>query len=287
MTFPCQQTIEALLSIPFAQSDPGEAITQLPGSWNLLMLLPIVLGAVAYLLLQHGVEKGKQYLLLGVVATIASVVSASLFIPPVFENYILFLFCALATGGAFGFLTAREPVYAALGFATAVLSISGVMFMQAALFVAAANMIVYAGAIIIIFLFVLMFAQQTNLRTYDVKLTYPVVAAPIGVIILGTLVYCLTADGAFPLSKTDLSRAYSEAAPPEALMTESGNAALQKLRKIEHTGAYVSVSPSTTSGLGRSLYTDYLLAVALAGTILTVAAVGAIALATKTTGDEA
>lgn len=280
------QTFGNYLSIPFAQSDPVESANQLAGSWSLSMLIPILLGAAGYLLLQHGIVKGKQFTLLGVILAIASLISASLFIPPAFENYILFLFCSLATGGAFGFLTARDPVYAALGFATAVLSISGVMFMQSALFVAAANMIVYAGAIIIIFLFVLMFAQQTNLRTYDVKLTYPVVAAPVGVVVLGTLVYCLTADGAFPLSKPDTTRAYSEAAPPANLMTETGNTAIKKLKTIEHTGSYVSVSPSTTSGLGRSLYTDYLLAVALAGTILTVAAVGAIALATKTTGDE-
>ncbi len=274
------------LPVPFAQSDAIETAGRLSGSWSFSMLVPILLGAAGYLLLQHGIVKGKQYLLLGLIATIASIVGASLFIPPAFENYILFLFCSLATGGAFGFLTAREPIYAALGFATAVLSISGVMFMQSALFVAAANMIVYAGAIIIIFLFVLMFAQQTNLRTYDVKLTHPIVAAPIGIIILGTLVYCLTADGAFPLSRPDSTRAYSEAAPPSNLMTEEGNAAIKKLKSIEHTGSYMSVSPSTTSGLGRSLYTDYLLAVALAGTILTVAAVGAIALATKTTGDD-
>jgi NADH-quinone oxidoreductase subunit J len=280
------QTIGSYFSIPFAQSDAIETVSQLPGSWNLSMLVPVLLGAAGYLLLQHGIVKGKQYLLMGVISVIASIISASLFIPPAFENYILFLFCALATGGAFGFLTARDPVYAALGFATAVLSISGVMFMQSALFVAAANMIVYAGAIIIIFLFVLMFAQQTNLRTYDVKLTYPIVAAPIGVIMLGSLVYCLTADGAFPLSRPDSTRAYSEAAPAASLMTDAGNAAIKKLKTIEHTGSYLSVSPSTTSGLGRSLYTDYLLAVALAGTILTVAAVGAIALATKTTGDE-
>jgi NADH-quinone oxidoreductase subunit J len=280
------QTMGSYLPVPFAQSDAIETAGRLSGSWSFSMLVPILLGAAGYLLLQHGIVKGKQYLLLGVIATIASIVGASLFIPPAFENYILFLFCSLATGGAFGFLTAREPIYAALGFATAVLSISGVMFMQSALFVAAANMIVYAGAIIIIFLFVLMFAQQTNLRTYDVKLTHPIVAAPIGIIVLGTLVYCLTADGAFPLSRPDSTRAYSEAAPPSNLMTEEGNAAIKKLKSIEHTGSYMSASPSTTSGLGRSLYTDYLLAVALAGTILTVAAVGAIALATKTTEEE-
>jgi NADH-quinone oxidoreductase subunit J len=186
----------------------------------------------------------------------ASAIFAARFLPPTLDAYIVFLFCIVATGGGVGFLTAREPIYAALGFATAVLSISGVMFMQSALFVAAANMIVYAGAIIIIFLFVLMFAQQTNLRTYDVKLTHPIVAAPIGIIILGTLVYCLTADGAFPLSRPDSTRAYSEAAPPSNLMTEEGNAAIKKLKSIEHTGSYMSVSPRTTSGLGRSLYTD-------------------------------
>lgn len=287
MTLPSLQAIGELVPLPFAQSDPTETANQLSGSWNFLMLVPIVLGAAGYLLLQHGIVRGKQFFWLGVIASVASVIGASFFIQPSLENYILFLFCTLATGGAFGFLTAREPVHAALGFATAVLSISGVMFMKAALFVAAANMIVYAGAIIIIFLFVLMFAQQTNLRTYDVKLTQPFVAAPIGIVVLGTLVYCLTADGAFPLSRSDATRALSEAAPPADLMSEEGNAAIKKLKTIEHTGAYTSVSPSTTSGLGRSLYTDYLLAVALAGTILTVAAVGAVSLATKSSGGEA
>ena len=41
--------------------------------------------------------------------------------------------------------------------------------------------------------------------------------------------------------------------------------------------------PKLTAGLGRSMYTDYLLAVELAGTVLLIATIGAIALAQRTT----
>jgi NADH-quinone oxidoreductase subunit J len=281
------QTIDGLMPSFFAQSDPTGFSTRVSGTWNPAMIVPIVLGAIGYVLLQCGIVKGKQWAWLGIICLVGAIGGSAYFIPPSFENYIAFLFCALAAGGSVGFLTAREPVYAALGFATAVLSISGIMFMQSALFVAAANMIVYAGAIIIIFLFVLMFAQQTTLQTYDVKLTNPYFAASVGAVVLGALAYCLTADGAIPQVKRDPTRLMSEAIPPTRFISEGGNEAISKLKKRESETGTISAAPSTTVGLGRSLYTDYLLAVALAGTILTVAAVGAIALGTKSQGDEA
>jgi NADH-quinone oxidoreductase subunit J len=40
-------------------------------------------------------------------------------------------------------------------------------------------------------------------------------------------------------------------------------------------------TPDKTTGLGRSMFTDYLLAIELAGTVLLVATIGAIVLAQK------
>ena len=202
------------------------------------------------------------------------------FIPATFESIVLMGFCALATGGGVGFLVAREPVYAALGFATAVLSVCGVLFMQSALFIAAATMIVYAGATIIIFLFVLMFAQQSDLRPYDLQLNHPLVAATIGAILLATITMCVTGENAVLAIKADMTRPMSLAILPEHLRSDASKESSKKSEAKDSSQRFV---PKSTAGLGRSLYTDYLIAVELAGTVLLVATVGAIALAQRST----
>jgi NADH-quinone oxidoreductase subunit J len=247
------------------------------------MVIPIILGAAGYLLVQEGVVRHKFMLGLGLVSLAASAIFAARFLPPTLDAYIVFLFCIVATGGGVGFLTAREPVYAALGFASAVLSTCGILFMQSAMFIAAATMIVYAGATIIIFLFVLMFAQQTDLRVYDIKLTNPWLAGAIGTVMMITITYCVTHDGSFPLRKVDSSRLMSEALLPDNLQSEEAKIEFNRQKLQSESGP--GIVPQTTAGLGRSLYTDYLIAVELAGTVLLVATIGAIALATKPTAE--
>ncbi len=259
------------------QSDRYRSVDSI---WTLSMLVPVVLGAVGYLLIQHGIVKSRASIAGGVVSLLIAVGVALGFTPSTFESCILMMFCALATGGGVGFLVAREPVYAALGFATAVLSVCGVLFMQSALFIAAATMIVYAGATIIIFLFVLMFAQQSELRTYDIQLNNPLLAATIGAILLAAITLCVTGEYAFFAPTADLTRPMSLASLPDNLSSEPGRELSKKLEAMDPSQRIV---PKSTAGLGRSLYTDYLIAVELAGTILLVATIGAIALAQRST----
>jgi NADH-quinone oxidoreductase subunit J len=250
------------------------------GAWASSMLIPVVFGAIGYLLIQHGVVKSRSFVGAGALSLLVAVGVAFGFTPCTFESCVLMVFCAVATGGGIGFLTAREPVYAALGFATSVLSVCGVLFMQSALFIAAATMIVYAGATIIIFLFVLMFAQQSELRTYDVQLNNPFVAAAIGAILLATIAMCVTGDKSMLPLRLDTTRVMSAASLPDDLSSDAGKEAAKKMDAIDPNLRYV---PKLTAGLGRSMYTDYLLAVELAGTVLLVATIGAIALAQRTT----
>ena len=268
-----------------AQSLPDASTMQslgqaIPSTWTFSMLFPILLGALGYLLIQRGVLNSRTYFAVGVIASVLAVVVAIGFTPATLESFMLMGFCAVATGGGVGFLVAREPVYAALGFATAVLSVCGVLFMQSALFIAAATMIVYAGATIIIFLFVLMFAQQSDLRTYDIQLNNPLVAATIGAILLATITLCVTGENAVFAATTDLTRPMSLASLPDNLSSEAGKELAKKLDAIDPGQRFV---PKSSAGLGRSLYTDYLIAVELAGTILLVATIGAIALAQRST----
>jgi NADH-quinone oxidoreductase subunit J len=128
-----------------------------------------------------------------------------------------------------------------------------------------------------------MFAQQTDLRVYDIKLTNPYLAGAIGTVMMITITYCVTHDGSFPLRKVDSSRLMSEALLPDDLQSEEAKIEFNRQKLQSESGP--GIVPQTTAGLGRSLYTDYLIAVELAGTVLLVATIGAIALATKPTAE--
>lgn len=271
----------------------------------------IALVCATYWLIQAGMVRGRTWLGSGIAVGLIALFSAGCLVPTDFASYITFAFFALAASGAIGFLSSREPVYAALGFTTAVLSICGILFMQSALFVAAATMIVYAGATIIIFLFVLMFAQQTEPQPHDVRLNQPALAAILGGVVMAVIAICVMQPGVIPERRPDPTRLLSEAGL--VLPTASDSAAAGEgpgdrgasdgeVAGDEETvddaavegaavgqGARVAggesepVYPLATAELGRSLYTDYLAMVELAGVLLLVAAVGAIALATRTT----
>ena len=268
----------------FAQTSTEVAIGTTPSSDTITgissMWIPILFGALSYVLIQHGIIKSRTWVGAGLLSLLIAAGASFGFTDFSLESCILMVFFTIAAGGGIGFLTAREPVYAALGFTSAVLSVCGVLFMQSALFVAAATMIVYAGATIIIFLFVLMFAQQTELRNYDVQLNKPLFSAVIGAILLATITLCVTSANAMLPIKTDSTRALSAANLPDELSTEAGREVARKLDAIDPTLRFI---PKSTAGLGRSLYTDYLLAVELAGTVLLVATIGAIALAQRST----
>jgi len=236
-----------------AQSDLDKVGTP---EWSLMAFVSIVFAALGYYCLQYGVVKSNAMTTLGIVILIASGLLVAITQTPELELYVFYAFAALSTAGGIAFLTARQPVYAALGFATAILSGTGVLFMESALFVAAATMIVYAGATIIIFLFVLMFAQQGDLTTYDVRLNKPALAAVIGAIFLGTIVLSVQAI-------------------PESDKV-AGNAAIA--RPLSQSG---EIEPSSTARLGRSMFTEYLFMVELAGTLLLVATIGSIAVAQR------
>ena len=72
------------------------------------------------------------------------------------------VFAAIALSGAVQMITQPRPVYAALFFVLVVLSTSGLLLLLEAYFIAFAVVIVYAGAILITYMFVLMLAQQAS-----------------------------------------------------------------------------------------------------------------------------
>ena len=75
---------------------------------------------------------------------------------------------ALAIASALGVLAVRNPIYAVLSLVSTLFAISGIFILLHAYFVAAIQVLVYAGAILILFLFVVMLldmAPETVSRT--------------------------------------------------------------------------------------------------------------------------
>ena len=72
------------------------------------------------------------------------------------EFVIFFLMAAVALGAAIGMVLARNPVHAALLLVTVLIAIAVMFLLQDAQLLAAVQIIVYAGAIVVLFLFVIM-----------------------------------------------------------------------------------------------------------------------------------
>jgi NADH-quinone oxidoreductase subunit J len=160
-------------------------------SW--LFLLPLLAGAAAiYLLLPRPRAFPALWgALLGVAALALAgffVVGFNALTP---ESFLFYVFSACAIGFGAMLVTQRNPARAALSFALVVLSTCGLFLLLAAPFLMAATIIIYAGAIIVTFLFVLMLAQQEGPSDADARSREPLLATIVGFVLLGALLYVL------------------------------------------------------------------------------------------------
>ena len=87
---------------------------------------------------------------------------------PAWTQQITFwLLAGMAVISAAAVIVVRSPIYSAVWFAITLLSVSGLLFVQGAQFLGIATMAVYAGAILVTFLFVIMLAQPEGFAFYD------------------------------------------------------------------------------------------------------------------------
>src|SRR5258708_558264 len=157
------------------------------------LVLPIFLGLIAvYLLLPRprtyppwlGALVGAMALLLGgfLLIRVGGLLA---------ETVLFYAFSAIAIVAGGLLVTQRNPVRAALSFALVVLSTCGLFLLQAAPFLMAATIIIYAGAIIVTFLFVIMLAQQAGLSDADARSREPFLSCVAGFLLLGALLFVL------------------------------------------------------------------------------------------------
>jgi NADH-quinone oxidoreductase subunit J len=69
---------------------------------------------------------------------------------------LFFVFGILAVIGALNVILQRNPIYSAIGLIVTLCSLAGLFITLSAQFIAAIQIIVYAGAIMVLFVFVIM-----------------------------------------------------------------------------------------------------------------------------------
>lgn len=224
--------------------------------------IPIALGAAGYLFAVASPMRRKSVpaaicLLTAAVSAWALWWQAG---QPLVEGVLFTVFAALMVLCGCGMQVEANPVYAALWFAGVILSTCGLFLMEGAAFISAATIIVYAGAIVVTFLFVIMLARQTGSSLYDKRFRQPVLSISLGGILLAVLVYLL---------KQPMPQGAGTAAPPAT------------------ASAPTAADPDTLSVLGRSLFVDHLWSVEIAGVLLLVATFGTILIALTTREERA
>ncbi len=160
-----------------------------------------------------------------------------------------YAFSAILLFASFRVITAKNPVHAALFLVLAFFQASAIWMLLKAEFLAIALVLVYVGAVMVLFLFVVMMLDINMDKVRDGFWRHFPLAATIGVVIALEMIWVIM-----------------------------GN-----VRKSEPTQAVVAlgqtaVQYSNTKELGKLLYTQYLYPVQIAAVILLVAIVAAIAL---------
>ncbi|PIR33786.1 MAG: NADH:ubiquinone oxidoreductase subunit J [Alphaproteobacteria bacterium CG11_big_fil_rev_8_21_14_0_20_44_7] len=160
------------------------------------------------------------------------------------ETLIFYLFATILTGSSLAVISLRNPVHSVLFLILAFFNAAGIFVMLGAEFLAALLVIVYVGAVAVLFLFVVMMLNVT-VESFRKGLTRYFPASFLVAVIM--LVQLISLFG----SKTDILVKPAKASASDITNTEA---------------------------LGQILYTDYVYLFQAAGLILLVAMIGAIVL---------
>lgn len=162
------------------------------------------------------------------------------------------IFSAIALVGAVRVITHPKPVYSALYFVLTVFATAGLFLLLKAEFMAAALVLIYAGAILVTYVFVIMLAAEASsanaFTEHDSVAREPVIASAAGFALMGVILFVIF----------DKSQSLAPAG-----------------------GTATGIVTGSTQQLGEYLFTNQLINLELAGLILTIAMIGAIVIARR------
>ena len=161
-----------------------------------------------------------------------------------FETIVFYIFAALTVFAALRVITARNPVHAVMFLVLAFISSSGIWLLLEAEFLAITLVLVYVGAVMVLFLFVVMMLDINLVRLREGFWRW----LPFGAMLAGLMVF-------------------------QMVWVLGGIDSIGGIEAVKHAADY-----SNTKELGRLIYTDYVYPFELAAVLLLIAMVAAIAL---------
>jgi NADH-quinone oxidoreductase subunit J len=168
---------------------------------------------------------------------------------------IIFYFLAVTIGVlSLSVITTKNPVYAVLLLIATFFASSGIFIMLGAEFLAMLLIIVYVGAVAVLFLFVVMMLDINFAKKRQGFIKHFVIGALLSAVIFGQILW--------------------------VIKNTRANKDIEIESKLQITSQI-----SNTKQLGMVLYTDYILLFQTSGLILLVAMIGAIVLTLRTKGN--
>jgi NADH-quinone oxidoreductase subunit J len=215
------------------------------------LMWALLLGAAALWLRLAPTPKPVRFAagLLGLFAVTLLLVGLPRFGAPL-EQVVFWMLAGVTVVSAGVAVSSRSPVYMAVWFALSLLGTAGLLLFQGAQFLGVATIVVYAGAIVVIFLFVLMLAQPQGLTAYD-RASWSGFAAPTA--LLGGALWV----GLLLLVTSDVN---------EVVVPVAGD------------GPNIAADQDHMARFGAVLFARHLVSVEVVATILLAALVGAIAI---------
>ncbi|HEY0702581.1 MAG TPA: NADH-quinone oxidoreductase subunit J [Candidatus Acidoferrales bacterium] len=99
--------------------------------------------------------------------------------------FLVFFFCAaIAIAGALTLILAKEPIHSALALVLVMIALAVLYLMLGAEFIAAVQIIVYAGAIMVLFVFVIMLLNAGSEERTDWSTIAKYAGLPLGIFLL-------------------------------------------------------------------------------------------------------
>jgi NADH-quinone oxidoreductase subunit J len=163
------------------------------------------------------------------------------------QDLIFYLFAAVLLVSATFVIASRNPVHAVLFLILCFFNAAGLFLLMGAEFIAFILVIVYVGAVAVLFLFVVMMLDVDFIELRKGVRRYLPIGLSVGIVLIAEL--CAMAS----------SWTFSPRMAPGNPLVNVGN-------------------PDNTKALGRVLYTDYFFPFQVSGLILLVAMIGAIVL---------
>jgi NADH-quinone oxidoreductase subunit J len=97
---------------------------------------------------------------------------------------LFFVFALVAVAGAIMLIVAREPIHSALALILVMVSLAALYLLLGAEFIAAVQVIVYAGAIMVLFVFVIMLLNAGVEQRTNLSKMAPYAGLPLAVVLL-------------------------------------------------------------------------------------------------------